>query len=50
MMELGACVSLLVKCATVGCKVARLAKVTGGSDCKTFSLVPTCHLYLPDLV
>ena len=46
MMELGACVSLLGECPPlrhdrvqqVKIKVARLAKVTGGRDCKTFSL------------
>ena len=55
MTELGACVSLLGKCHPLGCdrmqqektKVARFAKVTGRSDCKTFSLASTCHFNLP---
>ena len=54
MMELGACVSLLMKCHPLGhdrmqhvlTKVARLAKVTGRRDCKTFSLASTCHFNL----
>ena len=28
-------------------KVARLARVTEGSDCNTFSLASTCHFNLP---
>ena len=51
MMELGACVSLLEKCHPLGydrmqqvqTKVANLAKVTGRSDCETFSLASTCY-------
>ena len=55
MMELGACVSLLVKCHPLGCdrtqqektKVAHFAKVTGRSGRETFSLLATCHFNLP---
>ena len=51
MMELGACVSLLEKCHSLGydrmqqelTKVVHLVKVTGRSDCKTFSLASTCY-------
>ena len=49
MMELGACLSLLVKCHPLGydgmqqvqTKVAHLAKVTGRLDYKSFSVTST---------
>ena len=55
MMELGACVSLLEKCHPLGydrmqqvkTKVARVDKVTGRSERKTFSVATTCHFNLP---
>ena len=51
MMKLGACVRLMGKCHPLGndrmqqekTKVAHLAKVTGRSDCETFSLASTCY-------
>ena len=51
MVELGADVSLLGKVPPLGydrkqqvqTKVAHLAKVTGSSDCETFSLASTCY-------